>query len=352
VSSGNLTINPLSCDIAQNESTCTVTGATWTTTNAIQPSLVDENTGTVLSTSANNSDPLRVWVAYPQTDFALRHTGFPGVLDTERVTAKCVNGTSWVDGKCVAILGGLSGSIDASDCTILEGESTCLSNISWSTINPILGETSSVTTPVNITIADENNGDKSYEMDRGSRYFYLYHNGLELGRDESIAECINGTSWVDGKCTFSGGGGGDPIDGLCGYPHNDCDAGTSFDLQDSVNTYMWQCLGQLGGNDSPICTENIVGGGSGDTIDIDFTANPKRIFKGRSSTLRWVTDADSCTGTANDGSPFVTEDKPNGTYIVKPNQTTIYTLSCKKTGVSDASQEAEVKVNVIKFFEI
>lgn len=348
LATGVLTIDPLSCDIAQNASTCTVTGATWTTTNATQPSLVDVNTGTVLSTLANNNNPLTVWVAYPQTDFALKHTGFPGILDTEKVTAKCVKDTEWDGSKCIATSGGLSGSVTASDCTISEGESTCSSNISWNTLNPITGHNSEVTTPVNITVGSGNDGDKSYDIRHGDTYFFLSHNSIELGQDMARAVCESGTTWNGTVCVADGGGG--ITDGDCGNEVDTCDAGSLIQLDDSPTTYIWQCSGINGGDPSPICTKDInLGGGA---INIDFKASPKRIFKGRSSTLTWTTDADSCTGTASDGSPFVTDGKPNGTYVVKPNQTTTYTLSCKKFGVSDASQDAEVKVSVIKFFEI
>lgn len=343
LATGVLTIDPLSCDIAQNASTCTVTGATWTTTNATQPSLVDVNTGTVLSTLANNNNPLTVWVAYPQTDFALKHTGFPGILDTEKVTAKCVKDTEWDGSKCIATSGGLSGSVTASDCTISEGESTCSSNISWNTLNPITGHNSEVTTPVNITVGSGNDGDKSYDIRHGDTYFFLSHNSIELGQDMARAVCESGTTWNGTVCTRVDIGG---TDGQCGYPHDDCIEGVAFNQQESAESFTWQCKSEDGGNNSGICIEmkNVLPGG----IDITFEAKPKRIFKGRSSTLTWkATGATSCTGTN-----FDTGNQIEGSLQVKPDSTTTYTLTCTDDVGGSAIDTAEVKVSVIKFFEI
>lgn len=336
---GDLTISPLTCDISQGASTCTVTGATWTTKNATQPALVDMNTGTVLSTLANNSTPLQVWVAYPQTVFNLRQNGIPGVLDTETVTAKCVTGSSWDGAKCVAGTT-TTGTITASDCTIAMGQNKCSSNISWSTVNPVTGLTSAVTTPTNITVATGNNDNTTYNVNYGSRDFYLYH-GIELGNDSATASCVSGTNWDGAICVA----GGVKIDGVCGSPHNDCSSGNPSDLPDSVDTYMWQCLGINGGENSPICTEPR---GSGGGITINFEASPKRIFKGRSSTLTWKAEgATSCTGTN-----FDTGNQVESNVSVKPDSTTTYTLTCTDGAGGSAIDTAEVKVSVIKFFEI
>lgn len=90
--SGNLNINPQSCKINPNQSTCTV-NATWNTENTTSPALVDRNTGNVLSTLANSPYSYAVWVAYPQTVFDLKNGN--QVLDTETAYASCASGTSW-----------------------------------------------------------------------------------------------------------------------------------------------------------------------------------------------------------------------------------------------------------------
>ncbi len=99
--SGSLTISPNSCTIALGGSTCSVTGATWNTSGASSPNLLDANTSTTLSTLANNAFPLEVWAAYPFTTFNLRDGST--VLDTEIVTANCgVNVWNAGAGRCVA----------------------------------------------------------------------------------------------------------------------------------------------------------------------------------------------------------------------------------------------------------
>ncbi|MFA4975451.1 MAG: hypothetical protein WC577_02090, partial [Candidatus Paceibacterota bacterium] len=98
VVTGTLTISPSSCEIKKNDSTCTVTGATWSTTFATNPLLVDGNTGSIISTLANRGTPLKVWVAYPSTVFNLKDG--ETLLSTKTVTATCESGSSWIGNEC------------------------------------------------------------------------------------------------------------------------------------------------------------------------------------------------------------------------------------------------------------
>lgn len=90
---GQLTISPNTCYIPSGGTTCTVTGATWTTSGATSPQVIDGNTNAVISTLANNSTPVQVWVAYPSTMFYLKD----GVttLDSDPAFASCASGTAW-----------------------------------------------------------------------------------------------------------------------------------------------------------------------------------------------------------------------------------------------------------------
>jgi hypothetical protein len=97
--SGSLTVSPSSCVINAGQSTCTVTGATWNTSNVTDPKLVDRNTGNLLSTLANNYSPLTVWVAYPYTTFELKNGST--VLDTKVANASCASNTYWNGNVCV-----------------------------------------------------------------------------------------------------------------------------------------------------------------------------------------------------------------------------------------------------------
>jgi hypothetical protein len=95
---GNLTISPSSCIISSGASTCTTTGATWTTSKTSSPSLVDANVGSTLSSLANKSTALQIWVAYPSTKFNLKDG--TKILDTVTVSATCASGTLWNGSSC------------------------------------------------------------------------------------------------------------------------------------------------------------------------------------------------------------------------------------------------------------
>lgn len=97
---GNLTVLPSSCTIVEDKSTCTVTGAVWDTSKVTGPvSLVDANMGQILSSLANNSNPLTVWVGYPQTTFDLKDGS--NILNTKVVSSSCASNTVWNGLKCI-----------------------------------------------------------------------------------------------------------------------------------------------------------------------------------------------------------------------------------------------------------
>jgi hypothetical protein len=99
-SGASLRVSPNTCVIALNGSTCTVTGATWTTpVGTASPRLVDGNTNGVLSTLANNASPLQVYVAYPSTLFKLMDGST--LLDSKTATANC-GANSWNGSRCVS----------------------------------------------------------------------------------------------------------------------------------------------------------------------------------------------------------------------------------------------------------
>lgn len=194
--SGNLIISPSSCTIALGASTCTTTGATWTTANTPDPtkvSLVDANTGSVLSTLANNSTPLKVWVAYPQTVFNLKYLS--GILDTKTATATCVAGSIWDGAKCAAKIVP-TGTLTATNCTIPAGASNCNTTLVWNTVNPIpTADPSAVVTPTNIIVARANSGTKTYSITFETRNFFLYHNAVQLDQAQATAVCEDKTDW-------------------------------------------------------------------------------------------------------------------------------------------------------------
>ena len=99
--SGVLTVSPNTCTIALNASKCTVTGASWTTSNTTDPKLVattSTNTS-LISNTANQASAIQVDVAYPSTKFDLMDGST--ILDTKTATANC-GANSWDGTKCAA----------------------------------------------------------------------------------------------------------------------------------------------------------------------------------------------------------------------------------------------------------
>lgn len=107
---GSLTISPNTCTIPNGSSTCNVTGATWTTSGATSPEVINGTTSAVLSTLANNSTPITVTVNYPSTTFYLKDNG--NTLDSDPAFASCGLGSVWdgvscnpssvINGRCAA----------------------------------------------------------------------------------------------------------------------------------------------------------------------------------------------------------------------------------------------------------
>ena len=121
-----------------------------------------------------------------------------------------------------------TGSIGATDCTIAADASSCTSSLNWSTNYPVT--TSAVTTPTGITIANQNSGTATYTVAYGTRTFYLYNNGTEMGEKTATASCISGTTWDSGsgKCKGPINGGWsawsaiDPTPGYTGTQTRTC----------------------------------------------------------------------------------------------------------------------------------
>ncbi|MFA6999909.1 MAG: hypothetical protein WC241_02205 [Candidatus Paceibacterota bacterium] len=106
----------------------------------------------------------------------------------------------------VSVVPAPTGSITATDCLISSNASSCDTSLVWNTINPF--DTSKVTTPSFITVATANTGTATYTVDYGSRNFFLYNNGTQLGTTATAnATCITGTVWnvSSGKCKPSSG---------------------------------------------------------------------------------------------------------------------------------------------------
>lgn len=247
-----------------------------------------------------------------------------------------------------------TGSLNVTDCEILSGNS-CDSNITWNVANPVVGADTAVTTDPNIEVGTGNTNppNTTYPVIFGTRVFYLYHNnydGLQPPMVTRVAEarCPINTQFSFDEQMCVAKDPGDPIDGVCGASHNYCSAGTSVDIDDSPESYLWNCDGEPGGR-TAFCSESIGGGGDpGDITITSFIAKPERVLKGRSSTLTWTSEgADlGCSGLQSDGTDFNTNNQENGSDMVNPIITTTYTLTCRSSTSPEVTKTANVKVIV------
>jgi len=293
--------------------------------------------------------------------------------------------TSWNGSACVTP----SGWITASDCPITVGNNHCSSNLVWSTTYPI--GTSAVTTPTNITVSATNSGTTTYSVAHGSRNFYLYNNGNQLGTTATAnATCTSGTVWNAttgicepptgilnaSGCLISAGNNScdtrliwntnNPLTGVTSVVKTptssgttvataNSSAGTSYAVPYNSRAFVLIHNGVILSSATPIsaCAQKTTWNGSicelnAPKIDL-FTADPSTIFEGRASTLTWSADPDLvtyCTGTG-----FSTGGLTSGTVKVSPIITTTYTLTCGRTGYPSAASTATVKVIVLKIKE-
>ena len=199
-----------SCIIASGGSSCNV-NLTWSTTNPQGTSAVTSGYPSANTTvfSGNNGGPSSVTVPYNSRTFYLYNNA--QLLAQTTVTASCESGTSWNGTSCTATTT-MTGTLNASSCTIASGASSCNSSLTWTTTNP--EGASAVTTPTNINVATGNSGSTTYSVSNGNRTFYLYNNAKSLvptspnGSGVTVtASCVSGTAWNGSACTP----GGEPI---------------------------------------------------------------------------------------------------------------------------------------------
>ncbi|MDE2399441.1 MAG: hypothetical protein KGL67_00270 [Patescibacteria group bacterium] len=290
--SGTLTAS--NCTIASGASFCTTT-LNWTTTNPVATSAVTTpksitagsgNSGTATSFLVTNGNG-RIYYLYNNAV----------LLAQAAPTGTCAAGTVWNGSTCAP---GMTGTLTASNCTILSGGSTCSSTLNWTTTNPVA--TSSVTTPTNITAGSGNSGSSTYSITNGSGIiFYLYNNAVLLTQVAPTGTCAAGTSWLGGVCTpninggwsawsacagglqtrtctnpspsgtgllctdptnpnYDGGGASQSCaaatNGVCATTHYNCTvpAGVGTGGVSNISSWTWSCPGSNGGTTAS-CTE-------------------------------------------------------------------------------------------------
>ena len=199
---GSLSLAPTSCIIAVDASTCSTVRATWNTSGATSPALVDVNTGDILNTSANKTS-FQVWVAYPQT--VLNVQDGATVLSTQTATASCATGSGWDDASQTCKLGVItptgSLSLAPTSCVITAGASTC--STVYATWN-----TSDATDPA---LWEGNTNTKIYPLANGTSLqvwvaypqtvLNVQDGATVLSTQTATASCATGSGWDDASQT-------------------------------------------------------------------------------------------------------------------------------------------------------
>ena len=303
--SGSISVNSGGCSITMGNSSCNVS-LTWNTVTPIGTSSV--TTPSFITVATGNSDTNIVTgsktysVSYGSRNFFLYNNGNQ-IGTTATATATCTGGTVWGSGVCQPP----TGTLTATGCMIPLNGTSCLTTLTWDTINPLISPlTNSVVKNITdgTTIATGNSngtivtGSSTYSLTPISKTFELWHNGVLLldqptqlipARATPVAVCANNTHWSVETCVI----------------------------------------------DPPITT---------------FKANPTTIFSGRSSTLTWNSPlATSCTGTGFNIDPDGDGITKNGSLIVSPLVTTTYTLKCiNSSGTDTIVQTTKVITLIIK----
>lgn len=259
-----------------------------------------------------------------------------------------------------------TGTISATDCTIVGGASTCNSSVSWSTSNLSLGSTTEVTrnnpsgTHVSWATSATN---LSNTVNYGVSTYFLYNDAVQLAQASMTASCASGTSWNGStcqaappptpsvaltaspmslfsgnaatlswvssnvtSCTASGGwSGSKPTNST--YPHE------STGALSSTTTFRIDCTGAYG---SAFDQKTVTVLTAGPGITVELTATPDRINSGETSTLTWISSgATSCSGIG-----FNTGGATNNSIgvIVSPTTNTTYTINCINGSLSGSDQ--------------
>jgi hypothetical protein len=158
-------------------------------------SAVTTPTNIVVGTGNTNNTGVSYPVAFGIRQFFLYHDGEPPLADSV-AWADCVAGASYnpLSKKCESTTN-TTGVLNAPNCFIATGASSCVTHLTWTTTNPKFGVTSSITTPTPaptgtvVTTGNNSSLPFSYSMAYGARNFYLNHNNVVLSNKTARAMC-------------------------------------------------------------------------------------------------------------------------------------------------------------------
>ena len=326
------------CMIAESENSCT-SNLSWYTTNPLSGVTSAVTTPTDITVKSANTSTATYPVSYGSRNFFLYHNGVELYSDTANATCDPAT-TTWNGTVCAPTIYGCkiltdtnydadgpdnnwncagtcangatdystciispeppadpTGELIATGCTIQAGESSCNTKLTWETINPKNGVTSVIKTPdingTQITTGNINEVGVNYSITIGETTFVLVHNGI-------VIKSAKATAAEAGDCEWDGA--------------------TSTCVEKDPNIKF-------------------------------FNATPNPIFEGKSSKLSWEAEfVDSCSISAEGASP-VTDLPLSGSIVVKPTETTTYTLSCNKINGSSATSDQTIKIVTINIKE-
>jgi Divergent InlB B-repeat domain len=220
-SSATFTVTPNSGYTASVGGTCggTLSGTTYTTnaltanctvvasftinSYTVTPSVSGSN-GTISPSTAQtvNYGNTTTFTVTPNSGYIASVGGTcGGTLSGTTYTTNAITGSCTV----VASFAQMSGTLtpSASPCTIASGSSSCTTNLTWNTVNPV--STSAVTSDTpnpNTVLASTNSGTlSSVLVPYGGRNFYLYNNNINLAQINVGTVCASGSSWNGSICS-------------------------------------------------------------------------------------------------------------------------------------------------------
>jgi len=359
------TLSATDCIIGLDKDSCDTT-LIWNTINPINTSAVTTTTNIIVATG--NSGTKLYPVSYGEDrKFYLYNNS--NLLSQTIATASCISGATWNNKKCVKVLttsgtlevdternndGADSGSgLNVPSCTIKVGESTCKTTLVIHIDNPISGAETNITKAGNIEVAKGLNPPikTNIVVDYPGTTFYLNHNAKTLASKTVNAFCEAGSSWNGEKCATN------IVDGYWKESCGECNQTSCKQQCTRV------CIPPKGGgadcpgkglrpeNYSISCTLGACGGNG--ELNINFSAAPTKIFKGKDTTLTWSSSGDSCIGATNNGELFNTGGNSSGSVKVSPKVTTTYKVTCtdKERGGITEVKDVTIKVDTMTIIE-
>jgi hypothetical protein len=295
-----------------------VTGATWSSINVTDPSLIDDR-GNTLSTFTARTTPLAVNVYPPNTTYYFLNGS--DVIDTASASANCISGTTWNNSICAP----MSGTLTATNCTIPYGSSSCNTTLNWSTTYPVA--TSAVTTPTSITVATGNSGTTTYPVSYGSRIFYLYNNNIKLNEKTATATCPgdwNGTT-CEAPVTPTMSGSLSPSSSSCTIPigGNSCNVTLSWSIAYPEGTPT--AITASGMTDQNVTTTLTTPQSGTKSVPVPYTYSPRTFYLyNNSQSLDTVSASSSCqSGSTWNGTMCEEDSSPSMSGSISASNCTI-----------------------------